>query len=91
MSYIRNIEPILIRKIIGNSKRMGVESLWKCGQSFPLFQHLAKLLGLQTPGMQERKKEMSWMHVLSVLWGAGNLSTADFGMIALCCAFSHEQ
>jgi hypothetical protein len=31
------------------------------------------LLVFQTPGMQERKKEMSWMYILSVLWGAGNL------------------
>jgi hypothetical protein len=42
--------------------------------SVPLFQHLAKFSRvLQTPGMLERKKEMSWTHVLSALWGAGNL------------------
>ncbi len=83
MSYIRNIEPILISENIGISKAHGsllshaaVTERRKRLKTMvlPLISASGQtLLVFQTPGMQERKKEMSWMHVLSVLWGAGNL------------------
>jgi hypothetical protein len=39
-----------------------------------LFQHLAKLSWWSKHQVCKReKKEMSWMHVLSVLWGTENL------------------
>jgi hypothetical protein len=50
-----------------------MEPPWKCGQIPPYFHIWSGTPDVLKTGYAREKKEMSWMHVLSALWGVGNL------------------